>query len=540
EDPVLCSALVSSYIRGVQAQGVAATVKHLAANNTDWHRSVSNSVVDERTLREVYLPAFETAIREAGVMSLMTSYNLLNGSYTAESRNLLQGLILEEWGFKGLIMSDWEGTWTPEKAFQSGLHLEMPGGKTWKPPTVQDLLAAGTITQEELDAKVRRILEWTFAIEELQSSSGQGRRKCGAHAAGALEIARKGVVLLKNENRLLPLSPITGRMNVLGPCAQETPLGGGGAADVEAFNPKSIMGCLLEQAPELAIRRGDLELESADAVIVCVGYGKTIEHEGGDRPFELPWDQEALVRRCVKANPRTIVVVMAGGAVGMDAWVDEAAAILHGWYPGEIGAQAIAEIVFGQVNPSGKLPISIERRWPDAPAFGNYIPDGGAYYQDPDYVSQCRPFYDVHYEEGVFCGYRHYDRKGTEPLFAFGHGLSYTSFAYSDLAVRKDGTDGAIVSFQVTNCGCRSGEEVAQVYVGDVESSVPRPARELKGFERIALAVDESKRIEIPLNARAFSFFDVTKKSWRLEPGAFRIMVGTSARKILLEGEISF
>jgi beta-glucosidase len=274
-------------------------------------------------------------------------------------------------------------------------------------------------------------------------------------------------------------------------------------------------------------------------VIVCVGFGARLEQEGSDRPFELPWEQEALVRRCVEANRNTIAVIFAGGAVGMDSWVDDAGAVLYGWYPGEHGALAIAEILFGLTNPSGKLPISIERRWHDSAAYKNYLPEDGTWYETPDYVGRPRPIFDIRYEEGIFCGYRHYDQRNIEPLFSFGHGLSYSTFEYSSLSLDLDEKGAINVSFSVKAVGALPGTEIAQVYVGDVECSVPRPYRELKAFESVTLQPGESKTIQIKLGKKAFSYYDVTKKDWHLEPGLFRIMIGSSIKDIRLEGTIT-
>jgi len=539
EDPALTSLLVCEYIKGAQSQGVAATVKHLAANNSDWHRCSSNSVVDERTLREIYLPAFEAAIHEGGVLSVMTSYNLLNGEYTAENRRLVTDITLGEWKFDSLIMSDWEGIWSAEKAFNAGLHLEMMGGKAWTPGAIKDLLARGAITHEELDRKNLAILKWTFDIEKMQEAAPKGRRRCPEHKEIALEITRKGTVLLKNRDNLLPLTRTSGRINILGPFAAPTPTSGGGAAKVDVVDAKSILGSMMELAPDLEIVRSESRMDSADAVILCVGFDAKIEHEGGDRPFELPWEQEDIIRRCTEANPNTIVVIFAGGGIAMDSWVDKVGAVVHGWYPGEYGALAIAEILLGLTNPCGKLPVSIERRWQDSAAYKNYIPDGGAWYESPNYITRPVPIFDVRYEEGIFCGYRHYDKHDIEPLFPFGHGLSYTTFGYSDLSLTPNETGGVDVSFIIKATGKLACDEIAQVYVGDVESSVPRPLRELKGFESVTLQPGESKVVNISLGKRAFSYYDTERKDWHLEPGAFRIMVGSSIKDIQLEGTVT-
>ncbi len=535
EDPVLTSAMAVSYIQGAQEQGVSATVKHFAANNSDWHRSVSDSAIDERTLRELYLFAFEKAVKESGVLALMTSYNLLNGEYTAEKRSLVRDLLQDEWGFEGVVMSDWGGTWDSEKAFNSGLMLEMGGAKVWTKEKLQALSKKGKLDLKELDRKVLGILRWTFAIDELQEKAPKPEGRCKKHALTALETARRGVTLLKNSSNALPLKA-KAKVCVAGPCACPTPTSGGGAAMVKAIDPASILGALMELAPEIQFSTSVKEAASADFAIVCVGLDSKVEHEGSDRQFELPWEQVELIHKCLAANPNTIVVVVAGGGISMDAWADKAKAIVHAWYPGENGAQAVAEILLGIVNPSGKLPMSIERKWSDSAAFSNYIPDAGAYYENPDYCSQCRPFFKVHYEEGVFTGYRHFDKSGIEPLFPFGHGLSFTKFEYSALKIEELKGQALRVSFKVKNAGKKAGDEIAQLYVGDLKASVPRPARELKGFERVPLKPGESKTVSIELDKRAFSFYDVKGKGWKLEPGEFSIEIGASSKDIRLKG----
>lgn len=542
EDPCLAAELVVPYIQAVQEQGVAATVKHFAANNSDWHRSVSNSVIDERTLRERYFPVFEAAIGRAGVRCVMTSYNLLNGEYTAENRWLLTDVLLGDWQFTGLVMSDWAGTWDTEKAFQSGLHLEMPGGKVWAAERLRTLLAAGKLAADELDRKVSRLVEWTLELDAHQAavaSTPHGR--CPAHAEVALQTAREGSVLLRNRDGLLPLAPTMKTLAVVGPAACPTPTSGGGAARVAAVDPVSILGAINRLAPAVRLTRGerDDDLKTADAVIVCVGYDAEREREGCDRPFELPWPQVQLIRRCTAANPNTIVVVVAGGGVEMASWIDGTAAVLHAWYPGENGCQAVAEILFGEVNPSGRLPFTLERAWPDAAAFGHYIPEGEAHYADPDYVSQYRPAFDVAYAEGVFGGYAHFDRSGTAPLFPFGFGLSYTTFAYAGLAVRATAEGGAEVRFRVRNTGGCAGAEVAQVYVGDLVATVPRPVKELKGFVKLFLQPGEEREAVVTLERRAFAFYDVATHAWCVEPGEFRISVGASARDLRLNASLT-
>jgi beta-glucosidase len=535
EDPVLAASIVVPYIEGAQEQGVSATVKHFAANNSDWHRNVSDSRIDERTLRELYLFAFEAAVKKSSVLALMTSYNLLNGEYAAESRSLIRGILQGEWGFEGVVMSDWGGTWHGEAAFNSGLSLEMGGAKTWTKEKLEALAAEGKLDFEELDRKVLALLRWTFAIEELQETAPKGRGPCPAHAATALETARRGTVLLKNEGGALPLKKKLAKLCVVGPGALKTPTAGGGAARVNAIDPKSVLGSLMELAPETQFRTSLKEAAEADAVIVCAGLSEIQEHEGYDRPFELPWEQVSLIHQSLEANPNVIVVLTGGGGFAMDSWIGGVKGLVHAWYPGQNGAQAVAEILLGLRNPSGKLPVSIERKWSEAAAFKNYLPDGAAHYANPDYNSLSRPVFPVNYEEGLYMGYRHFDKTGIEPLFPFGHGLSYSKFEYSDLKLEALSGHGLRVSFKVKNVGGPAGEEAAQIYVGAKSSSIERPLRELKGFEKAFLKPGEAKTLSAELEERAFSFYDVKAKAWRFEAGEFAVEIGASARDIRLK-----
>ena len=351
-------------------------------------------------------------------------------------------------------------------------------------------------------------------------------------------MARRGTVLLQNDDDLLPLADKNGlTISVVGPHAQPTPTSGGGAAKVDAVDPRSILGAVLEIAPGISLSRDPDKLADSDAVVVCVGFDDKLEGEALDRPFELPWKQEMLIRDCVAANPNTVVVLIAGGGVAMGNWIDNVKAVLHAWYPGEIGTLALAEILFGRCNPSGKLPISIERNPVDAPAYDNYLPPGANLYTEPDFGFRPIPVFPVSYKEGVFVGYRHYDRAGTEPLFPFGYGLSYTTFRYENLEIEQH-EHGATVQCDITNTGDIAGDEIVQVYVGAPECSVERPVRELKGFSRISLSAGETGRVQFNLPRRAFAFYDVKTQSWRIEPGTFTIEIAASARDIRLSSDI--
>ena len=541
EDPVLAASLVVPWIRGVQSRGVAATVKHFVCNNTDWHRCVSNSVVDERTLRELYFLPFEAAVRDARVMCLMTSYNLLNGEYAGESAWLLSSVLTGEWGFRGLIMSDWGGLWSPARAVTSGLHLEMPRAEAFDPAVLRTMMEEGLISEADTDAKALRVLELTFRTEELALELPDAKQaRSEEHAGVALEVAREGIVLLRNEDDLLPLVPGADTIVAVGPAVDSTPTSGGGAAAVVAIDPVSIAEGIVAVSPETRLLRAEAgneqaALSQADVALVCVGYGPEREREGCDRPFALPAHQVDLIKRASRTARKTVVVIVAGGAVEMTGWVDEVDAILHLWYPGEIGSRALAEIMFGVVNPSGKLPVSIERQPSDRASGANYLPQGAVLYDAPDYVSQDAEPYDIRYEEGVFGGYRHLDARGIEPLFAFGHGLSYTAFAYSDLEVEPDG-ERLQVRFAVTNTGVRDGMEIAQVYVRPPEPLADLMPRRLAGFDKRMIAAGERCEYRVSLPARALAVWE--EAGWRRPGGLYTVEVGASSRDVRLQGPV--
>jgi beta-glucosidase len=544
EDPVLAATLVVPYIRGLQSRGVAATVKHFVCNNTDWHRCVSNSIVDERTLRELYLIPFEAAVKDADVRCLMTSYNLLNGEYAGENRWLLSKVLLDEWGFDGLIMSDWMGLWEPAPAIGSGLHLEMPSAKAFDPAAVRTMIEEGVVSEADVDLRVSRILDLTLRLEELQLEiPDRGRGKSEEHAGVALDVAREGIVLLKNADGLLPLSPSGGSVAVVGPHADPTPTSGGGAAAVRAIDPVSIAGGIVAVAPdrELLMVAADADeaavVARADVAVVCVGFTGEREREGCDRPWELPAGDVQLIKRISRTAKRTVVVLVAGGGVEMTSWVDDVDAIVHLWYPGEIGARALAEILFGLVTPSGKLPISVERVYTDRSSVANYLPAGAELYEKPDYVSQDAPRFDVHYAEGVFAGYRHLDALAIEPLFPFGFGLSYTTWAYSRLTVEERG-DRIAVLFRVRNEGSRDGMETAQVYARAPESLADSVPRRLVGFAKQAVAAGSEVAYAVDVPVRALAGWDTERGEWSLAGGAWTIEVGSSSQDVRLRATI--
>ncbi len=700
EDPLLAGKTAAGYIRGVQSEGVLATVKHFAGNNQEWDRSHVSSDIDERTLREIYFPAFERAVREGHVSAVMTAYNLLNGVYCSHDSWLLHDVLEHQWGFRGIVMSDWSATHDTLAAARGGLDLEMPFGKFMNRETLPPLLAAHKLDIAVIDDKVRRILRTIIAAGFLDRAQKRDDLPASdpATAAVALEIARESIVLLKNQGALLPLDRgHVKRIAVIGPNAEPAVVGGHGSAFVtpnrttsllagiresaagitidyhpgvqqpsefkvlgtacfagpvqeEVFSGRDLAGGAVQtdkvdridvrretSAPapnlgdaysirwsgevkvdragsyktianseggvrvlvdgkavidnwkdhptatdsatldlkpgrhavvveyyrgaDLAVAQFGFALETrdapfeggaevsalarrADVVVLSIGFGQgadtnsakaafagrwppawarkkgLVEAEDSDRPFELPAAQLETIRLAAAANPHTVVVINAGAGVDMQKFASKVPAVLWAFYPGQDGGRAVADILFGDANPSGKLPFTIAKRYADYPS---------------------APYYNVDkdkktpYTEGVFVGYRGFDASAIEPQYPFGYGMSYTSFAYSDLRAEAAADGSATVRVKVTNGGARAGDEVVEVYVAPPKASAPRPPKELKGFARVTLAPGESKEVTIALEPRAFAFWNDHEKRWSVEPGQFEILAGASSRDIRLK-----
>ena len=699
EDPFLAGQMVTGYITGMQEQGVSATVKHYVANNSEFLRHDSDTIVDERALREIYLPAFEAAVKQGHVGAVMDSYNLINGKHATESVFNNIDVMRKDWGFQGTMMSDWDATYDAVGAANGGLDLEMPTGKFMNAKNLMPALQAGTVTQATIDEKVRHILTTAMMFGWLDREQRDSTIPLydAQNNQIALQSAREAATLLKNEGNLLPLSK--GQVKtvlVVGPDAYPgSPVGGGSAgvvpfhnisllegvsdvasgvsvlydpglptlgdlagrtefmtaADggkpgvtVEVFSSKDLSGTphvssakhinetgtgwdsisgdlgdlmALFEKPQSSSHRytgyykaetagdylvamagagegngdrvyiddklviddwkyvrafephltmpltagmhkvvvegwqgnvigGKLRLAilpedkvvnerakelaaKADVVIVGAGYltNKDInsEGEGGDRTFDLPYGQDALIRAMVAANPKTVVTVTSGGNVDSTTWIDKVPALVEGWYGGQAGGRAMAEVLFGDYNPGGHLPATFERRAEDNPTFNTYYPD-------PSEDNKANP--KVVYKEGIFVGYRGYEKNGVKPLFPFGYGLSYTTFSFKGLKVVKGAGASATAEFDVTNTGSRAGAEVAQVYVSDTHAKVPRPMHELKGFERVELQAGETKHVSVPLDARAFAYWDVAAHRWTIDPGKFTVSVGDSVASLPL------
>lgn len=535
EDPYLASRFIEKYVKGLQSTGVAATLKHFITNNTDYYRRKSNSLVGKRAMHEIYLPAFQAGI-DAGAMAVMTAYNLNNGEWCSQSRELIQDLLRDEMGFKWLVMTDWWAINDCEKAVKSGLDIEMPASQIFK--EIPRLLEEGKISADDLDRMVLNILKTSIAMD-FYNSDFQNKdflSNYPEHERVALETAREGIVLLKNRDNILPLKD-NKKILLTGRFVHETARGGG-ASEVDGFNHISMKDALTAELGDSLIyieNPSDDEIRNSALVIVSTG---TLDSEGYDRSFSLPEAEEARVKKVVGLNSNTVVVVSAGGGIRMTDWNENAAAIVYSWYGGQSGNKALAEILTGKINPSGKLPITIEKEFADSPG-ADYLPEGEELYHNWDSEGEdAHPVYDVNFEEGVFVGYRWYEDKKIEPLYPFGHGLSYTGYEYSDLTlsgktVREN--DFLKISLKVKNSGSRKGLETVQLYIRDCESSVARPEKELKSFRKVELLPGEEQEILFELGREAFAFWDEDTESWKVEPGRFTAAVGSSSACISLE-----
>lgn len=544
EDPVLVAGLVAPYILGMQSEKVMATAKHFICNNHEWLRLTADSIVDDRALHEMYMYPWYYAVHRGKVSSVMTSYNWLNGEKVSQSTTAIHGLLRGDIGFDGLVMSDWVAVTDPAAALVSGQDLIMPG--IFNPATLHGETESETM--QHLDRMVQSILTplFEFGIYERERKdpgylTDSGRQEC---EAVALQTAREAITLLKNDG-ILPLDP-AGAVLVLGPGVEQTRYAGGGSGGVEGYGHTHIGSELsrLIGGDRVVFKEWktiqDDTLRNAATIILCVDQE---QRENMDQPPHLQDDQEQLVNRCLRLNPRTVVVVNSGSGIMMD-WTDVSAAVVWAYYPGQYGAIAIAEVLTGAVNPSGKLPYTIERKFADSPAV-NYKPEGAGWRDriDPKNKTQFERTLPEHpeivYQEGIFLGYRWYDNQKLAVRFPFGHGLSYTTFVYSDLQV-KTGRKGIVVRATITNTGTRSGSETVQLYVRDSEASVPRPVRELKGYAKIQLAPGESKAVEFTLSPVDLAFYDVVQKNWKVEPGEFILDLAASSRDIRLSKQIEW
>ena len=673
EDPYLAAQTAVQYIKGVQSQGVMACIKHYAANNQEWERHHASSDVDERTLHEIYLPAFRAAVEEAGVGSLMASYNLINAVHATENKYLNIEVLRNKWGFEGILMSDWTATYSSINVANGGLDLEMPSGRAMNYKNLKQAIENGVVDIRTIDAKVQHILQTLIAFgffDRPQKDETIGERNPFSDNA-SLELARNGIVMLKNDG-ILPLK--SGKIAITGIQSKSIPTGGGsgfvrpfetcsvtkGLSQIENyktvstddiftfslekhfytssnlktpglkaeyFNTKNCSGDVVWSQTATSIKHNwksgspreglvnkdgfsirwsgvfcskedeELQLElsgddgyrmfidgvevmsdwgdhalskrtylfkakankkynirieyfdssrdarvslqlynynyikqntktfkAADAVVVCVGFDSSTEKEGRDRKFELPYEQSKFINDIAAINPNVIVVVNAGGGFEMESWLDSAKAVLLAWYPGQKGGQAIAEIISGKLSPSGHLPISIERKLEDNPTWGSY-------YADKAINARKSPHKRISYKEGLFLGYRGYDRSEVKPLFPFGFGLSYTTFKYSNLKVTPS-AEGYLVEFDVTNTGKMDGAEVAQVYVGYNDKTVPHPVKQLKGYDKAMIKMGATHHFAINLPYKELAYYDIFSHGWADASKEVVIYVGSSSEEI--------
>lgn len=513
EDPFLAAETAVAYIEGVQSQGVMATVKHFALNNQEYNRHHVNSVVDERTINEIYFPAFRAAVERAHVGSVMTSYNPVNGVHSAENAYLIGQTLRGKWNFQGFTMSDWTSTYTPLLMVQDGVDLEMPRAFCYTAETLKPLLERGVITEKQIDDKVCRILQTYIAFgfldrPQLDSSIPEDNPYS---REVAYRLACESIVLLKNDG-ILPLKK-NRRIALSGPGAEVIPCGGGsGAVD-------PLYTVSLKEGLQLLGARFS---EKADVEIVALGFDKTTEKENHDRTFALPEGQETFVEEALARGRKVILIVNAGGAVDLSRIEGRVSAILWAWYPGQEGGKALTEILYGKVNSSGRLPVSFPRALEDNPAQPYYAPS------EP-YNKRGHTVVPTTYAEGIFTGYRGYGE--TAPLYPFGFGLGYTDFSYSELTVTPAG-DGFDVRLEVRNSGNRDGSETVQIYVHEENPCVPRPVRELKGFCKVSIPKGQARTVTVHLPREAFAYYDSDSHGWVVNPGAFTIEAGASAADI--------
>jgi beta-glucosidase len=538
EDPYLNRKMALAVIRGVQSQRVAACVKHFACNNQETNRGRVSAEVGERALREIYLPAFEGAVREADVWAVMASYNKVNGIYSCENRNLLIERLRDEWEFRGFVVSDWfavRRATNAESCVNGGLSLEMPGrGSKYGEKALKKAFQSGKFTEDALDGDLKGFLRVMFLLglyDDDASPLPEGSRNTPEHQALARNIAEEGIVLLKNEGEVLPLKEIRS-IAVLGPNAtRKTGFGGGSSMVRPLYEITPLKGLEERCAGKVKVVKDPAR---ADVAIIFAGLShnilKGLDYEGKDKKgLELPADQIALINDTAMTNPKTIVVLINGGPVTMVGWLEKVPAVLEAWYSGLEAGRAIAAILFGDVNPSGKLPVTFPKVLSDSPAHASERTFPGNE--------------KVYYDEGVFVGYRHFDQKGIEPLFPFGHGLSYTMFDYENLKLsngKVSSPEILTVSVEITNSGGSAGAEVIQLYVHDVEASAERPPKELKGFKKVHLKPAQRQTVNLALDKSDLSFWDESANRWVAEKGVFEALIGSSSRDVHLRGEFEY
>ena len=531
EDPYLSGKMAAAYVRGIQSEGIAACPKHFAVNSQELRRMASDSVLDERTLRELYLTGFEIVVKEAAPKTIMSSYNLINGTYANENAHLLQDILRRDWGFSGAVVTDWGGSNDHALGVKNGSTLEMPapGGDA-----VRELLAAvqsGKITEADVDARLDELL--TLVLDTSAAVQKHSRNfDADAHHALARRAAAESAVLLKNDGGILPLAA-GARVAVIGDFAETPRYQGAGSSAVNSIKVDTLLDCLAQSGLQCAgfaagfDRQGRPDADKkaqavalaqkADTVLLCLGLDEIKESEGLDRvDMKLADNQIELLQAVEQANPNTVVVLNAGASLETP-WLAHCRALVYGALGGQAGAGAMVDVLTGKVNPGGKLAETWANAYEETPVKDNFAGAGRT----------------VQYREGLYVGYRYYQTAGVPVAFPFGYGLSYTSFAYSDLKVTADS-----VSLTVTNTGARDGAEIVQVYIAKPGAEIFRPAQELKAFARVPLAAGESRTVTLPLDDKAFRYWNTRTDCWEVEGGRYEVRVGASSADIRLMANV--
>ena len=535
EDPYLAGEIAAAFINGVQSQHVGTSIKHFAANNQEYHRMSNSSEADERTLREIYFPAFETAVKKAQPYTFMCSYNQINGTFASENKWLLTDVLRGDWGFKGYVMSDWGAVNDRVKGLEAGLELEMPSSNGVNDALIVQAVKDGSLKEDILDQAVERILRIIFEYADNRAPQEFTMEKDHEEAR---HIAEESMVLLKNDEQILPLKA-SEKIAFIGGFAKKPRFQGGGSSHINCFKITNALDSVPSDA-QVTYAEGfpaDKDLyddtlaaeaiktaAAADKVVIFAGLPDSFESEGYDRShMRLPECQNRLISEILKVQPNTVIVLHNGSPVEMP-WLNEIKGLLEAYLGGQAGGTAVANILYGKVNPSGKLAETIPLKLSDNPSYLNF--GGGE---------------KVEYREGVFVGYRYYDTKEMDVAYPFGYGLSYTTFACSDLKISNENPtdkDTITVSVDVTNTGNMAGKEVVQLYVKDCISSAIRPEKELKGFEKVFLNPGETKTVTMELDKRSFAWYNTELHDWFAASGEYKLLVGTSSRDIHLEGRI--
>ena len=590
EDPALSALLSLYYTKGVQDQGTAVCIKHFAVNNQETNRGSVDAQVDERTLREIYLKPFERAVREGGAMSVMPAYNKVNGAYCSENEHLLNEILRGEWGFKGFTVSDWGGTHSTMGAMLHGLNVQMTGSNYLGQPVI-DSIATGALTESLVDEKVRQILRVRYAIEAIPADVANTQMTSQPESQRiALKVAEKSIVLLKNQGGVLPLSKDIKKIAVIGQNAVLKTQSGGVGAGVKALyeitplqgiqkragnsievvyapgyknfpgrrwgNAPAVTDPLVataidEPADPALLAEAVAAAQDADVVIFFGGTNKSIETEGSDRrDIKLPVGQETVVQALYEANPNLVTVLISGGPCDLQVLDQYSPAIVQGWWNGTEGGTALAEVLFGDIAPSGKLPFTFPVKLEDSPAFamGNFPnadPTGGDLFTEryrQDMAGQQggrraqRPSPESKYTEGSLVGYRWFDTKNVPVMYAFGHGLSYVDFAYGPMSVSAK-KKSVKVTFDLTNNGSMPADEVVQLYVRRIGSKVEWPAKELKAFDRVSLGAGETRTVTLEIPVDDLRYWNVDTNSWTLEHGQLELLLGSASDDIRQKAE---